>query len=609
MIGNKKFIAVLLTGVLLTLVIISAGCVTQEQSQTTDDRPVAVCTNGTFIGTHEDETGVVTFKGIPFAKQPVGDLRWKAPQKPETLLDTFEATEFSDDPLGDFDNAAQILTLIEDSTHEATKLGHTVLQPEIEGEPASLNPQGEDCLTLNVWTKNLENPGKAVMVFIHGGGYFAGGSADPMYNGQYLAAKDDDIIVVTINYRLNTMGFIDFSGVEGGEEFPDAPYLGLLDVITALEWIQENIVAFGGDPKNVTIFGESAGAGMCGILLSCEDAKGLFHRAILESGDAAFTSTRDDQKRMKKAECLLKVTGSENMDDLMALSEDELKEAMLTDSGIPIDSPHPMKPNNGLEKLAAELETYLVMKNTHPLRGVGTPIPENPYLAIANGVSKDVDVLVGTNTDETRYFVNSMFAETDDEKISKYYKFISEPTDALSENSVKAKNIVDTFFRTTTLPPEKYSEQYPGIWEKSELFSEFGFRLPAIKTAESHIAANGSGKTYMYLFGKKDSAKPHLGSGHAAELPYVFNSRLTIGAGNTVDPVLADKISSMWINFAKTGDPSIEGFEWPEYTIEKRATMFVGNDSSLSVVNDPKSEQRKLLMPLIDELFPMPQKA
>ncbi|MDO5829410.1 MAG: carboxylesterase family protein, partial [Methanocorpusculum sp.] len=109
--------------------------------------------------------------------------------------------------------------------------------------------------------------------------------------------------------------------------------------------------------------------------------------------------------------------------------------------------------------------------------------------------------------------------------------------------------------------------------------------------------------TYMYLFGKGDAAKPFMGCGHAAEIPYVFNSKLAIGEGNAVDPVLAETISSMWINFAKTGNPSVEGFEWSEYTLEDRATMVVGNDCSLSMVNDPKGEQRAALMPLIDELF------
>lgn len=572
--GQSTLVILSITLGLLAAVICTAGCVTDNQSA--DDRPVAVCTNGIFVGTYEDKTGVASFKGIPFAKQPVGDLRWKAPQEQEYLGDT---------------------------PYDATEFGSTVLQPASAGEPASMNPQGEDCLTLNIWTKDLEKSGKTVMVFIHGGGYMAGGSTDPMYNGQYLAAKDDDIIVVTFNYRINTMGFIDFSDVEGGEEFPDAPYLGVLDCIAALKWVQKNIENFGGNPNDVTIFGESAGGGLCGILLTCEDAKGLFHRAILESGDASFTSTLDDQKRMRKAECLLKVTNSKNMDDLMALSAEDLLNAMVADSGIPIDAPRPLRPNNGLEKVMAEFETSLVMKNTHPLRGDGTPIPENPYQAMADGMSKDIDVLIGTNTDEMRYFINSQIGETDDERILKYNTFISEMIGYLSENSPNAKKIVDTFFETVKLPQDTYSERYPGIWEKSELLGEFGLRLPAIKTAESHISANGNGKTYMYLFGKEDVAKPFIGCGHAAELPYVFNSRLTVGKGNTVDPVLADKISSMWINFAKTGNPSIDGFEWSEYTLENRETMVVGNDSSVSMVNDPKGEQRVALMPLLDELF------
>ena len=575
----KSITGVLLAEVLLALILVTAGCVTVESGA--DDRPVAVCTNGTFLGTYETDTGVVTFKGIPFAKQPVGDLRWKAPQEPETTAD---------------------------SVFEAAVLGHTALQPASNTEPASMNPQGEDCLTLNVWTQDLEKPGKTVMVFIHGGGYMAGGSSDPGYDGQYLAAKDDDIIVVSFNYRINSMGFIDFSDVEGGEAFPDAPYLGLLDCIAALKWVQNNIESFGGNPQDVTIFGESAGGGLCGILLSCEDAKGLFHRAILESGDASFSSTPDDQKRMRKAELLLKVTDSKTMDDLMALSKEDLLKAMVADTGVPIEIAHPIKPNNGLEKLIVELETTLTMKNTQPLRGEGTPIPENPYQAIADGISKDVDVLVGTNTDEMRYFINSMYADTDEGRIAKYYDFISELTTAISNNSPNAKRIVDTYLKSAHLPQDTYAEQHPGLWEKSDMVGDFGFRLPAIKTAESHIAAGGTGKTYMYLFGKGNSAKPYFGCGHAAEIPYVFNNtKLDIGGGNTIDPVLADTISSMWINFAKTGDPSIDGFTWQEYTLEKRATMVVGNDSSVSIVNDPKREQRIALMPLISELFPMNQ--
>ena len=568
-----------------------------------DDGPVAVCTNGIFVGAYEKDTGVASFKGIPLAKPPVGELRWKAPQVPEASTERFMALAFGDDPVGesDFD-----LLFNGKIVKDASKFGHAALQIADPSEPAGQNPQGEDCLTLNIWTQNLEKPGKAVMVYFHGGGFALGGSSDPLYNGQNLAAKDEDIIVITANYRINKMGFIDFSGVEGGEEFPDAPYLGLLDTIAALKWVQENIEAFGGDPKNVTIFGESAGGGLSGTLLACEDAKGLFKRAILQSGDASFTTNQADQDRMKIAEGLLKVTGAKNMDDLMALSTEDLMLAFVSDTEMPLVMAHPIRPNHGLENIAKDVQTFLAAKNTFPMRGGSSPAPENPYQAIADGVSKDVDVLVGTNTEEMRYFMSTMSAETDEGKMAQFNPYISEIVDALSKNSANSKKIVETFLKTVKLPQDEYSEKYPGIWEKTEILNEFCFRLPAIKTAESHIAAGGDGNTYMYLFGRGNPEKPLFGAGHGVELPYVFNNTTAyVSGGGTVDPVLADKISSMWINFAKTGNPGIEGFEWPEYTLDNRATMVVGQDSSITIVNDPKGEQKKKLMPLLDELYPV----
>ena len=599
---RKSTLVILSAALLLVAVICTAGCVTDDQSSA-DDRPVAVCTNGIFVGAYEEKTGVASFKGIPFAQQPVGELRWKAPQAPPASSERFDALVFGDDPIGihDFE-----LIHNEEFIKDASKFGHAAIQIPDPSEPAGLNPQGEDCLTLNIWTQNLEKPGKAVMVYFHGGGFALGGSSDPLYNGQNLAAKDEDIIIVTANYRIGKLGFVDLSGIEGGEEFPDAPYLGLLDTIAALKWVQENIEAFGGDPEKVTIFGESAGAGLSGTLLSCEEAKGLFKRAILQSGDAAFASNQEDHKRMRVAEGFLKVTGAENMDDLMALTEDEIFLATAGDTGIPLVMAHPFRPNNVLENIAKDVETILGAKNTFPMRGGSSPAPENPYQAIADGVSKDVDILVGTNTDEMRYFFSSMGADTDDENMKKYDPYVTEQTEALKKNSANSKKIVENFLKTANLPEEKYSKEYPGVWEKTELFNDFVFRLPALKTVESQIAAGGEGKTYMYLFGRGNPENPTRGAGHGVELPYVFgNFEAFVAGGGTVDPVLADKISSMWINFAKTGNPSIEGFEWPEYNLDTRATMFVGQDSSITMVNDPKGEQRKKLMPLLDELFPV----
>ncbi|HJJ57932.1 MAG TPA: carboxylesterase family protein, partial [Methanocorpusculum sp.] len=218
---RKSTLVILSAALLLVAVICTAGCVTDDQSSA-DDRPVAVCTNGIFVGAYEEKTGVASFKGIPFAQQPVGELRWKAPQAPPASSERFDALVFGDDPIGihDFE-----LIHNEEFIKDASKFGHAAIQIPDPSEPAGLNPQGEDCLTLNIWTQNLEKPGKAVMVYFHGGGFALGGSSDPLYNGQNLAAKDEDIIIVTANYRIGKLGFVDLSGIEGGEEFPDAPYL------------------------------------------------------------------------------------------------------------------------------------------------------------------------------------------------------------------------------------------------------------------------------------------------------------------------------------------------------------------------------------------------
>lgn len=185
------------------------------------EAPVAIC-----------ENGVLAFKGIPYAKAPVGELRWKAPQPVEASDATFEAKEY----------------------------GLPGLQSYDEGEVASHGELSEDCLKLNVWTTDLNmQKGRPVMVWIHGGSYGWGGTADPMYEGKFLPAEYPDVVMVTIEYRVNAMGFSDFSKVPGGEAFTDSPNLGILDQQQALRWIKNNISAFGGDPDNVTIFGESAG--------------------------------------------------------------------------------------------------------------------------------------------------------------------------------------------------------------------------------------------------------------------------------------------------------------------------------------------------------------
>ena len=531
----------------------------KQLQKAADDKPAVVCTNGRFIGTHEDETGVVTFKGIPFAKQPTGDLRWKAPQPAEKSNEVFEAVEF----------------------------GPSAVQSEDLTEPSSLREQSEACLTLDLWTKNLNGDKKTVMVFIHGGSYGWGGSSDSLYNGQYLTAAYENIILVSVNYRVNLLGYIDFSKVEGGEKFPDSGYLGVLDVIEALKWIKENIAAFGGDPDNVTVFGESAGGGTVGCLLAAKPAEGLFRRAILESGDVSLTYPAEKFEENMQTEYLMKITGAKNMDDLMALSTEDIRKAMETDTG----------------KAGPESGSGLADLNNHPMRGSGSIIPEHPFAALAEGAGKDVDIMIGTTADEVRYWIMCMCPtlsphEHLDEMVEEYYSWVRENAyNAFGDNPEK-DDIIRKYLSLHNSDEEEYADTYPGIWGYTDLNTENSFRIPALKTAEAHLAAGGKGRTYMYLFekGVTDEKLKILGACHAIEVQYVFNNPEKHFEFGTPDKDLIRRVSSAWVNFAATGDP---GYGWTEYNTETRPTMVIGKDGSMKMENDPKGETRKLLMPLL----------
>lgn len=551
-----KLTAILVVGLAFLLVLSSAGCISSGQ-QSVDDRPSAVCTNGVFVGTYEEETGVVTFKGIPFAKQPVGDLRWKAPQPAEASDDVFDAVVS----------------------------GPSALQTRDDTEPASLREQSEACLTLDLWTKNLTGEKKPVMVFIHGGSYGWGGSAHPNCNGQYLTDAHENLILVSVNYRLDALGYIDFSSVEGGEDFPDSGYLGVLDVIEALNWMKANIEAFGGDPENITIFGESAGGGTVGCLLVAKPADGLFQRAILQSGDVSITYLQKMFQDNMQTDYLLKITGSKNMDDLMALSTEEIKKALETDTG----------------KEGPEGGSALADLNNRPLRGSGSIIPEKPYEAMAEGAGKDVDIMIGTTADEMRYWVLCMEPNIDwqthlDEKIELYYSWIKKRTDVFLETYPDKDALLREFFSLQNYDNEAYADRYPGIWNYSEFITERSLRIPALKTAEAHLSAGGTGKTYMYLFEKSVTLDKLriLGACHAIDLSYVFNNVKDNPEFGPVNKELASAVSSAWVNFATTGDP---GYGWTEYNYDTRSTMIFGNDNTLKMVDDPKREQRELLMP------------
>ena len=494
-----------------------------------DKTLAAVCRNGTFVGQAEGD--VIAFKGVPFAAPPVGALRWKPP----------------------------VPAAAGNGVYEAKYFGKSPIQTEWVSEVGSYYPQSEDCLTLNVWT-NAAGPreGKAVMVFFHGGSYGWGATSDPIYDGHNLVEKYPDLVLVTVEYRLGIFGFIDFSEVPGGEAYAESGNLGLLDQICALEWVQENIAAFGGDPGNVTIFGESAGAGSVSLLPLIGGTDGLFRRIIAESGSVALTYSREECRNLTQR--LLEKSGCADMEALTSLSEETLI------------------------KLNEDLNDY----NNFPERD-GVVLPEDLYAAWENDSLADIDVLIGTNSDEARYWIKEMG----------YYtsllpgRFLYElGAPFMYENNMNRMSTEERALAKSFIA----SQSGRKIWRITEFFNEVLFRVPALEQVSRH-----KGKSYNYYW-TMAGADETLGACHAMELSYVFNNpQVTIYTGGRYNEALADTVQEMWVNFARTGDPSTETYAWEPYTADSRKTMVLGEETGMA--DDLKQAQRETLAPLLRHYF------
>jgi len=490
-----------------------------------DKGTAASCINGTFVGKEND--GVVVFRGIPFAQPPVGKLRWRDP----------------------------VPVTSSDSVYEAYYNGSSPIQTKLESERASMYHQSEDCLYLNIWTA-VEYAGRkrAVMVFIHGGNYGWGGTADPLYDGHNFVKAHPGVVLVTIAYRVGIMGFVDLSTVPGGEAYPTAGNLGLLDQLCALRFVQRNIKNFGGDPSNVTVFGESAGAGSVSLLPLIPAAKGLFTKVIAESGSVALTYSRQECRKI--TDMLLKETGAKTMRELAVMPIEKI-----------------IKANEKLNDC-----------NNFPERD-GIVLPEDLYEAYENGEALPVQMMIGTNADELRYWIQDVGGIG-------HYKVMSR---VLLSGILKLMKGTD---RKRVFSFLRYMEKREShrTWRITELFNELLFRLPAIRQGEAH-AAHGN-PVYMYYW-KYPSALPYMGACHAVELAYVFNNLdETIYTGDNINAELAAQVQQMWVNFAVTGDPSVDGLKWEPYSAESRKTMVLDTDSHTE--DDLFHRERRTLTPLLD---------
>lgn len=491
------------------------------------DKSLSVkCHNGIFVGKKEGD--VISFKGIPYAKPPVKSRRWKV-------------AESADES---------------NKVREAYYFGKSAIQTKTGTERASLYLQSEDCLTLNVWVNKKDTrTNKTVMVFFHGGSYGWGGTADPLYDGSNFVRRHPDIILVTANYRTGIMGFIDLSSLKGSEEYKESPNLGLLDQIEALRYVQRNIGAFGGDKNNVTIFGESAGAGSVSLLPIVSKAKGLFRRVIAESGSIALTYSKSECRPL--TEKLIKLTGVKSVRELVALDE----------------------------RIIKELNEKLNDINCFPQRD-GITVPLDVYAAYDSGMTAGIDIMNGTNADEARYWIGEMGGLMN-------YK-LTFPI--MFENNIARISKNDRVHLKEFMQLQKDKEK---IWKITEFYNEIMFRIPAIYQTEAH-AKNG-GRAYMYYW-TYPSAIPNYGACHAVELAYVFgNLDQTIYTGNNINKNLALTVQDMWAAFARTGNPSTNGIEWNAYDMENRTTMILGED--IHTENAPLENQRRQLASLLKYNF------
>ena len=472
------------------------------------DAALAVkCVNGTFVGKKTDDN-VIAYKGIPYVgAQPVGEYRWKAP--------------VAVDP--------------DDGVYEAYYFGKVPCQVASVGQRGSLYPQGEDCLHLNIWkADDTGDQKKPVMVWIHGGAYELGGTTEPREEGTNFVRENPDIILVSVEYRLNALGFLHLSHLPDGADYPDAQNLGLMDQMAALKWIHENIAGFGGDPENVTIFGQSAGGGSVSLLPLVEGAHEYFQRVIAQSGSPAFS--RSTEQAIECTDAIMDVLGCKTVADLM---------------------------NTDVDKIVQAAGAVASMPLTTPERD-GVFLPREAFDAYESGAAKDFDIMQGCTKDECSYFVAGVGPEVFMPWAEKC------KAEKLSQLTEEEKALVESYLA------DSQGEDYDIL---SHFLDQFWFNAPLIRTAENQV--KGGGKTYVYYF-RVESSVPLLKSGHAIELSELFNHpEDTFVTGRQFDETFSKTMRKMWVQFAKTGDPSLtaeqspdgKAKEWPLYDLENKYVM------------------------------------
>lgn len=487
--------------------------------------------------------GIYTYKGIPYAQAD----RFMPPSKPASWSTVRSSLTYG--PVCPIDPTTSVVDEFE------FPFNH------------DWGYHNEHCQSLNIWTPNI-NDGKkrAVMVWLHGGGFAAGSSIElPSYDGENLSRKGD-VVVVTVNHRLNVLGFLDLSAY--GEKYKSSANVGMLDLVAALQWVKQNIAKFGGDPDNVTIFGQSGGGGKVVTLMNAPSAKGLFQKAIVQSG-SYLTGFTEKSVSQRIAAVLLEELGlqASQVDSLQKLPYDKLSAAS----------------RKALMKVQEELK-----KQGKPIPGFGLSwqpaldgnfLPYQPTDAAAIELSKNIPLLVGSTKNEFMPFLPGTRDISMDSAKAILQKKYSDKTDAYIAAVKKAY--------PNTAKPSDYTD------------IDVIFRPGVIKHANLK-AIPGAAPVYVYLFTWQSPVNDGIyKSMHCMELPFVFDNidhceQMTGGGKQAY--ILADKMSGAWINFAKTGNPNAKGLpQWPAYTPAQGATMIFDNQNA--VMNNPDEDLLKIAAP------------
>ena len=489
--------------------------------------------------------GITAFKGIPYAQAPEGPFRFQPPRAPEPWQ----------------------------GVRSATHSGAVPVQPAMplfRFLNAGGARQSEDCLHLNVWTPGTDGAKRPVMFWIHGGGFLIGAGSTPVYDGDYLA-RTGDMVVVTINYRLGALGYVHLDGL-GKPGFENSSNLGTRDQIAALGWVRDNIERFGGDPKNVTVCGQSAGAMSVGALFGAPTARGLFRRAILQSGAGRNVIEREQADRA--AALFLKVLGNPRVTPKV-LGEIPLAQILRAQGVVNRELMNP----RDLMVMAPCLD--------------GKLITEFPMQAVESGSGADIDMMIGTTLDEWKLFtpVDARLIRADESGLVARFadllpQIVANPPESAEAVRLYREAVRERGGRTTPFE----------VW--SAFQSMRVFHHPAFELANCHEKAGGN--VYSYLFSWKPAAfSQSLGSCHAMELPFVFGltrhpltRAFTSFAGSARR--LSSRMQDAWIGFARRGKPGHFGLpEWDAYDSDARATMIFDRECTLA--DNPLVAERRLL--------------